>query len=308
MQEISVLDIGAATINLVQAKLVEGELIERMEFQRFVRLGEGTLLAGVISPEAWNSALSAIETLLSCARPTPPEQLVAVATSVLRESANGEAFKKTLHVLYGLRVRVLSPAEEATLAFRGAQSAVGLPSPQLLVLDLGGGCLNFALGQPSGMPLTVSLSLGTMRLRPAFAPDGRLRRSDAGALSALMRRSLGIHALRSRERERRVFALCSRAARAVRGYAMRGSDEPGPTGDLGLEQLISAERELLEVTASELIGRGVEEDDADSLAIATTLVRATMQCLGAEQALVVDRGLREGVILEQREAAQQVFV
>lgn len=304
--EISVIDLGAATLNLLRAKLSQGELVERHEFQRFVRLGEGTLLSGVISPDAWNSALTGIECLLACARPAQPEQLIAVATSVLREAANGPAFKKTLYVLYGLRVRVLSPAEEAMLAFRGAQSALDSMDPvegPLLVLDLGGGCVNFALEQGSGWPLTASLALGTMRLRPAFAPDGLLSRSDAGALTTLVRRSLAMNTLRMRNHAP-TLALCSRAARAVRQYATRGELHAGPTGPLTRRQVIAAQRELLDTSASELVARGVEEDDADSLAIATTVLRAILEALDTDNALVVDRGLREGVVLEHARRMQ----
>jgi exopolyphosphatase/pppGpp-phosphohydrolase len=97
--EISVLDVGAASFDLLRARLEQGEIVERHCFTRFVRLGEGTLLSSVIAPDAWNAALTAIEALLACAQPSRPEQLVTVATSVLREARNGPAFGKTLHVL-----------------------------------------------------------------------------------------------------------------------------------------------------------------------------------------------------------------
>jgi exopolyphosphatase/guanosine-5'-triphosphate,3'-diphosphate pyrophosphatase len=306
--EISVLDIGAATLNLLQAQLIDGELVERREFQRFVRLGEGTLLSGVISPDAWNSALTAIEGLLECARPVQPEQLLTVATSVLREAENGPAFRKTLHVLYGLRVRVLSTVEEGTLAFRGAASALEPQPAPLLVLDLGGGCINFALGQgkDSEWPVTSTLSLGTMRLRPAFAPEGVLSRSDAAALMTLVRKSMAMNTLRIRERRAPRLALCSRAARAVREYATRASACPGPIGTLSHGDLVNAQRELLDTGVAELAARGVEEDDADSLAIATTVTRAVFEALNIEEARVVDRGLREGVALEHCRRARAV--
>jgi exopolyphosphatase/guanosine-5'-triphosphate,3'-diphosphate pyrophosphatase len=297
--QISILDVGATTLNLLHARLNQGELVARTDHQRFVRLGEGTLLSGVIAPDAWNSALSGIESLLSCAKSTKPEELVTVATSVMREATNGPAFCKTLHVLYGLRVRVLSPAEEATLCFRGVQSALDGPVKRLLAVDLGGGCVNFALGQPGPQcPLTATLPLGTMRLRPAFAPDGVLSRADAGALSALVRRSVAMSNLHFGDRAALTVAICSSAARAVREYATRGGPHPGVRGALNRSAVATAQRELIGVPVSELAARGVAADDAHSLALATTVVRAIMDVLPADELLVVDRGLREGVALD----------
>jgi exopolyphosphatase/guanosine-5'-triphosphate,3'-diphosphate pyrophosphatase len=303
--EISILDVGAASLNLLSARFSRGELTERTEHERFVRLGEGTLLSGAIAPDAWNSALSGIEALLACAKSTKPEEIIAVATSVMREAVNGPAFCKTLHVLYGLRVRVLSPAEEATLCFRGAQSALDRSIKRLLAIDLGGGCVNFALGQDSARcPLTATLPLGTMRLRPAFAPDGLLSRADAGALSALVHRSIASSNLHCGDRSSLAVVICSRAARAVRKHAMRGSAQSGATGALSRSAVAAAQRELISVPAAELEASGVLPDDAPSLALATTVVRAIMDALPTDEVLVVDRGLREGVALDHCQRAR----
>ena len=300
--EIAVLDVGAATLNLLRARFREGELVERVEYQRWVRLGEGTLLSAVIAPDAWNSALSGIEALLACAAHHKPEQIAAVSTSVMREAANGDAFRKTLHVLYGLRVRVLSPAEEATLSFRGVQSVFTDRAAPLLVIDLGGGCVNFALGQGASYPLTATLSLGTMRLKPAFTPDGTLTKSDATALSTLIKRSMAMTAFRVPERTRLRVAFCSGAARAVRDYVV-GRDTPlictEPTA-ITRTALIEAERSLRDRKLESLVASGVPEEDAETLALATTTVRTIMDQLGLSQALVVDRGLRDGVALARQ--------
>jgi exopolyphosphatase/pppGpp-phosphohydrolase len=144
-----------------------------------------------------------------------------------------------------------------------------------------------------------------MRLRPAFAPTGLLSKGDAGALATLVRRSLAMSTLQPVGRRKLTLGLCSRAARAVREYAMRASGDAGPTGALSREALVTAQRELLDVSADELVRRGVPEADADSLAIATTVTRTILETLRAEQAQVVDRGLREGITLEHCRRARE---
>jgi exopolyphosphatase/pppGpp-phosphohydrolase len=84
----------------------------------------------------------------------------------------------------------------------------------------------------------------------------------------------------------------------VRAYATRGTACPGPVGFLDGDALDRAHRELIGTKMTELVDRGVAADDADVLAIATTLLRTIMKTLGADRAMVIDRGLREGVALE----------
>lgn len=185
------------------------------------------------------------------------------------------------------------------MTFRGIQSALDASVKRLLAIDLGGGCVNFALAQGGARcPLTATLPLGTMRLRPAFAPDGVLSRADAGALSALVQRSIAMSNFHCGDRTTLSLAICSSAARAVRAYALRDAPQPGRQGALSKSAVATAYRELIDVPVAELIERGVAADDAHSLALATTVVRAIMDALPADEVLVVDRGLREGVALD----------
>lgn len=298
---ISVLDIGATTINLLRASVGSGGLKRHAESQRFVRLGEGTLLTGFIDDESWNSALDGIDDLLGRAREHAPDRLVAVATSVVREASNGPALRKHLQERHRLPVRVLSSHEEARLVLRGALSTM-LPGDQRVVaVDIGGGCINFAVGQRNGCQHTSSLPLGALRLSPAFAPAGTLGRHDAEALASLIARALAPLAVRLAEGGDFQLVFSAGAARAVREHAMRFSEFPGVTGTLDLDSARRVRRDSVACRPADLVARGVGAERAPTFAISASLVGTIMETLGAASALVVDRGLREGVALDEHD-------
>jgi exopolyphosphatase/guanosine-5'-triphosphate,3'-diphosphate pyrophosphatase len=297
--KISILDIGATTIDLLRSSVGPSGLIKWGESQAFVRLGEGTLLSGTISPDAWSSALTGVETLLARARARGSDRLVAVATSVVREANNGPAFRSTLAQSYGLDVRVLSSHEESALAYLGARSASAAIERPLLVVDVGGGCVNFAAARDGHDPFTASLPLGTLRLLPAFSPTGTLMPSDARSLDELIRRStakIGAHLADLQPFE---LSFCSGAARSARHYAMRRSDDPGQVGTIDRAALTAARREMIAAPIEMLLENGARAEHADGLAITTALMLAIMDVLAIDEARVVDRGLREGVALDE---------
>jgi exopolyphosphatase/guanosine-5'-triphosphate,3'-diphosphate pyrophosphatase len=299
--KISVLDIGATTIDLMRASVGPEGLIKWGQSQCFVRLGEGTLLSGTISPDAWASAQTGIESLLGYWRARGAEHLVAVATSAVREAVNGPAFRKMLDHDYGITVRVLSSTEESTLALRGARAALGNDSGRLLCIDVGGGCLNFAVGDDRRCAFTASLPLGTVRLLPAFAADGTLSSADARALHELISRSAASIAAHLHDYRPLRVAFCSGAARSVRQYVTQKTAAPGRTGTLDRQALARARREVIGAPLGMLLEDGADPNHADRLAIATTLMSAILDLLSVEEAIVVDAGLCEGVALDEYE-------
>jgi exopolyphosphatase/guanosine-5'-triphosphate,3'-diphosphate pyrophosphatase len=299
--KISILDIGATSIDLLRASVGPGGLVTWGKSQCFVRLGEGTLLSGTISPDAWASAQTGIESLLAYWRARGSDHLVAVATSVVREAVNGPAFRKTLEHDYGVAVRVLSSTEEGTLAYRGVRAALPNGAERLLCVDVGGGCVNFAVGGDRQCRFTASLPLGIIRLLPAFAPGGSLSSGDARALHTLISRAAAPIAAYLADYRPQQLAFCSGAARSVRAYAMLKTTAPGRTGALDRQALARARREMIGAPLEALLERGAEPDHAAGLPIATTLISALVDQLAIDDVVVVDAGLREGVALDEYE-------
>jgi exopolyphosphatase / guanosine-5'-triphosphate,3'-diphosphate pyrophosphatase len=91
------------------------------------------------------------------------EAVRAVATSAVRDAANGEAFLDAAGEALGVRPELLSGADEARLAFLGATAALDPADGPFLVLDIGGGSTEFAYGTTEPEQV-LSVDMGAVRL------------------------------------------------------------------------------------------------------------------------------------------------
>src|SRR3712207_3253657 len=111
-----------------------------------------------------------------------PEPVI-LATSAVRDAENGSELVEKVVRSAGLRMRLISGEEEATLGFRGAISAIGASwEGPILVVDLGGGSAQLVVGEASsGLYKQVSLPLGTNRTTERFvAKDPRSEERRVG--------------------------------------------------------------------------------------------------------------------------------
>jgi exopolyphosphatase/guanosine-5'-triphosphate,3'-diphosphate pyrophosphatase len=91
------------------------------------------------------------------------EPIVAVATSAVRDSENGDEFQAELRERFGIDARILSGDEEARITFLGATAGRD-PGATTLVIDIGGGSTEFVIGRPGGEPgFHVSTQAGSVR-------------------------------------------------------------------------------------------------------------------------------------------------
>lgn len=154
----AVIDIGTNSIRLL---IAEREPTERGCFYRPVisrlkiaRLGQNVNASGLLAPEAMARACRVLEEYREELGGYPVERLVVAATSAVRDGANREEFLAKVKNLTGWDVWVLSGEEEAAASFVGAVrtlSSLGFAlSPEVVVLDIGGGSTELTCGTASG--------------------------------------------------------------------------------------------------------------------------------------------------------------
>jgi exopolyphosphatase/guanosine-5'-triphosphate,3'-diphosphate pyrophosphatase len=116
--------------------------------------------------------LAAVQDLLAAAASYSPVSATLVATSAVRDAANGAEFRERVRQATGFEIRILTGAEEANGIGRGLTCDPALADLQnFYVFDLGGGsleCLSFSARQ---VQQAISLPLGCVRLTERFAKD-----------------------------------------------------------------------------------------------------------------------------------------
>ena len=178
----AVIDIGSNSIKALVARRGAEGTIELMEQRTLdTRIGSGLNAAVPALSEAGMSAGTvAVAELVAMCRSHAPRQITVVATSAVRDSANGAEFARRIADATGLHLRILSGVEEARFIGRGLLCDPAIADWQdFHVFDLGGGsleCLSFKQREPVR---ATSLPLGCVRLTERLVPDPSVRFSAA---------------------------------------------------------------------------------------------------------------------------------
>ena len=191
MANLAAIDIGSNSIHMiVVAPEPQGGYRVLGRERDMVRLGK-TGFRGTLSEAAIRDGLEALVKMTTLARLKGADRVVAVATSAVREAANGQDFLARVKAQTGLDVELLTGVEEARLIYRAVREAVDLGPGRAVIVDVGGGSTEWIGTQAGQDELLLSLPLGSLRLAagldgdppPAVAID-RLRRRIQKVLRA----------------------------------------------------------------------------------------------------------------------------
>jgi exopolyphosphatase/guanosine-5'-triphosphate,3'-diphosphate pyrophosphatase len=159
---VAVIDIGTNSTRLLISD-VEGANAEQVERRTTVtNMGRGVDHTNLICADAVEDVCRVIADYMARYEEMGAERVMAIATSAVREAANGEAFIAELRERFALDTRLLTGEEEAHLTYLGATAhrAEGEPT---LVFDIGGGSTELIIGTGMDVGFHTSLQAGTIR-------------------------------------------------------------------------------------------------------------------------------------------------
>jgi len=158
----AIIDVGSNTVRLV---IFLGAIPHQqcwVNIKTRCRLAEGIEETGKLSPEGRRKALKAVGEYLQKAETLTRGEIQVVATSAVRDAANGRKFVRKIEKSFGHRVAVLSGEQEALLCATGVLT--GYPRASGLIVDVGGGSLEIAEAAEGELFRTASLPIGHVRL------------------------------------------------------------------------------------------------------------------------------------------------
>ncbi len=171
------IDLGSNSFHLLIARTHKHGIEEYDRFSEKVQLAEGLIDSGRLSSAAMTRAFDCLTELRNHMSWYDLYDVEAVGTFALREARNAAEFVAQAESVLGLAITVLSGEQEAELIYRGVQGKEDL-SQSSLVIDIGGGSTEFAIGTAEQIDVLFSLSMGCVTLRDQYFHDTLIRRGD----------------------------------------------------------------------------------------------------------------------------------
>ena len=184
----AVIDIGTNTVRLLIAKeSADGKWLDVVREVEIARLGEGVDASGELNPRAMERTLTVLERYSDLMLKYDVGKVRIVSTSAMRDARNAADFIAMVESRLGLRIKVISGAEEGRLTFAGAASATLVaPGSLTLVVDVGGGSTEYIWGVDGSASDAVSIDIGAVRLTELFFKSDPPADSELAAARALV--------------------------------------------------------------------------------------------------------------------------
>ncbi len=163
------IDVGsnAMRLKIVQVQ-ADGSIEQIYQCRAPVRLGHEVFLTGFLAEEAIQQAIEAFGEFRDVLKKSKVHSTRAIATSATREAINGDNFVKRIHSSSGIQLERISGGEEARLVQLAVTRKVNLRDKTALVIDIGGGSVEFDVIDRGSIVYSNSLRLGTVRLCETF--------------------------------------------------------------------------------------------------------------------------------------------
>lgn len=161
---IGAIDIGSNSTRLLLADVEDGAIEEISRQSIVTRLGDGVDASGALNDAAIERVFDAIDEYSGEIALAGCERVGGVATSAVREAANGDEFAEQIGAKFGIPIEVIGGDREAELTFIGASSGDAMDGDgRSLVVDIGGGSTEFIVGERGELRFHISTQLGAVR-------------------------------------------------------------------------------------------------------------------------------------------------
>ena len=164
----AIIDLGTNTFHLLIAEVRAGDIIEIHKNQIPVKIGEGGINQQLIAPQAFQRGMNALAIFREELNNYGIGQTTAYATSALRDANNGTDFIEQAQQLHQIQIELITGEQEAELIYNGVKHAFDLPDSNVLVMDIGGGSVEFIIGKRDEIFWKKSYPIGAARLIERF--------------------------------------------------------------------------------------------------------------------------------------------
>jgi len=302
MPRYAVIDVGTNSVKFhVGDAAADGRWTTVVDRAEVTRLGEGlSATGGEFSPSAMERTAAAIAAMAAEAKQVGAIAIAAVGTMGMRTARNSEAFIDDVAQRSGVRIDVISGAEEGRLAYLAVKSGLGLGDGSLVIFDTGGGSSQFTFGRRATVTEQFSVNVGAVRFTEQYGLSGVVSRAAlqraTDAIAAELARLDGAQAPDAlvgmggavTNLTAVMLALATYDPDAVQGARLSRAEVERQI-ELYSSRSAEARRQIV----------GLQPKRADVILAGACIVRTVMDKLQRDSLAVSDRGLRHGLLVDR---------
>jgi len=296
---LGVLDVGSNTVHLQIVDTSPGARPNpTFNYKEELKLTQYISEDNFVSDEGIEKLRSSIKRAIEQSASVQTQELLPFATSALREASNGEEIINSINKDFNIDLQVLSGEEEAKLTFLAARRWFGWSSGRLLVIDIGGGSLEMAVGVDESPEIATSLPLGAARLTKNFLKGDPYTDKSIRALCDHIEDKLEqiLPSLVKHQDSDRAIAT-SKTLRTLARLSGDWFDGNGKNIKIEAIRKISAKLSEMDDSSRAKLP-GVSENRASQIVAGAFVAESVMRNLDIKELEICPWALREGVVLK----------
>ena len=300
MIRFAVIDIGTNTCNLLIANtLPDGSFKTVYDRKLPVKLGRGGINKEILQPEAIERGISALQNHFKTISEYDISKIKVVGTSALRGATNRSVFLEKVKHLLGWNIEIIDGELEAELIFRGVRLSLPDGIGKYLIVDIGGGSIEFILANDNDILWRKSFNIGIARALETILLSDPITPAEILAYENWFDEHLQDLWIACEQYQPQTLVGCSGAfdtlmdiyEKAEPDLKIRGvSDFPMENFLLIHKQLILSDHE----TRSKM--DGMDKMRVEMIVIATIFTNFILQRLTIKRLLHTHNALKEGVM------------
>lgn len=301
---LAAIDMGSNSFHLVVVDAhADGSFDTLLREKAMLRLGDVVTRTGTIPPPEVGQVLETLRRFAAMAASIGATEVVACATSAMREAANSAEVVDLVQEETGIAVEVISGRREAELIFSAVRASLALEPGPAVCFDLGGGSLEVMVGDNAGLRWATSVHLGAARLAAQFVEHdpptpAELRRIEERVSEVLIPVWEEVQAFGPKlmvGTSGTFLALARMATAAATGAVPQSVNQLVVAG----ADLRAVHEKLVSLPlAARLKIAGLDARRADQIPVGSTVLLTVMRRFGFDELMVGEWALREGIVLD----------
>ncbi len=303
MARIAVIDLGTNTFHLLITEVGPDVMKTLYKEKIAVKIGQNGISKGLIAKDAIKRAVQTLKIFKTIIDQFHVTHVNGVATSAIRNAQNGHTLLDLIKEETGISIEIISGEKEAALIFEGVKSTNQMPLGIQLVMDIGGGSVEFVIGDANGIKWSKSFEIGAQRLLDRYHQKDPIEQSSIDSMNEWLTEQLEdlINAIKTHKPKGLIG--CSGTFDTIKSVYTQEQKITPPKGaelfaiPLNAYQIIH--KVLISKTRAERLDiPGLVSMRVDMIVVASCLIHFVLEQLQIKEITACSFALKEGLLSE----------